>query len=118
MLGVTLFGVFLTPVFFSMIEWFVESPLFSSQRARSIGRWLRIAMNVLSLGSLWLVTLLGRAFSRRPAVPSVSRRIPVGLNGDAEKRVSGIKQNGEAFDQNKKPLAGSASDRMGERPGD
>src|SRR5206468_3060940 len=32
MLGVTVFGIFLTPVFFYVIESFVESPLFSSAR--------------------------------------------------------------------------------------
>ena len=34
MLGVTLFGIFLTPVFFYVIEGFVEMPLFSSERTR------------------------------------------------------------------------------------
>src|SRR5205807_2438941 len=37
MLGVTLFGIFLTPVFFYVIEGFVENPLFSTQRAQEIG---------------------------------------------------------------------------------
>ena len=37
MLGVTLFGIFLTPVFFYVIEGFVENPLFSSERARRAG---------------------------------------------------------------------------------
>src|SRR5205807_1788510 len=40
MLGVTLFGIFLTPVFFYVIEGFVEVPLFSSMRARVVGRVL------------------------------------------------------------------------------
>ena len=37
MIGVTVFGIFLTPVFFYVIEGFVEQPLFSSARARQIG---------------------------------------------------------------------------------
>src|SRR6202023_2173912 len=41
MLGVTLFGIFLTPVFFYVIEGFVETPLFSSARARAVGKVLR-----------------------------------------------------------------------------
>ena len=40
MLGVTLFGIFLTPVFFYVIEGFVETPLFSSARARQVGKVL------------------------------------------------------------------------------
>ncbi len=42
MLGVTLFGIFLTPVFFYVIEGFVEVPLFSSERALQLGRVLRL----------------------------------------------------------------------------
>src|SRR5208337_4047324 len=38
MLGVTLFGIFLTPVFFYVIEGFIETPLFSSERTRLIGK--------------------------------------------------------------------------------
>jgi multidrug efflux pump len=40
MLGVTLFGIFLTPVFFYVIEGFVEKPIFSSGRWRRLGRTL------------------------------------------------------------------------------
>ena len=35
MLGVTLFGIFLTPVFFYVIEGFVEMPLFSLEAGAS-----------------------------------------------------------------------------------
>jgi len=41
MLGVTLFGIFLTPVFFYVIEWLAETPLFSWVRPPSIRRALR-----------------------------------------------------------------------------
>ena len=37
MLGVTLFGIFLTPVFFYVIEALVETPLFASSRMRQVG---------------------------------------------------------------------------------
>src|SRR5204863_1371326 len=40
MLGVTLFGIFLTPVFFYVIAGFADNPLFSTQRAQEIGRAL------------------------------------------------------------------------------
>ncbi len=65
MLGVTLFGIFLTPVFFYVIEGFIETPLFSSERARVLGQTLRFALGVLTLGLFWLPTLLGRVVERR-----------------------------------------------------
>jgi hypothetical protein len=58
MLGVTLFGIFLTPVFFYVIEGFVETPLFSSERARLLGRVLGYVLGVLTLGLPWLLPLL------------------------------------------------------------
>jgi multidrug efflux pump len=66
MLGVTLFGIFLTPVFFYVIEGFVEMPLFASARMRLVGRVLPWVVGVLTLGLFWLVPyLLGKLF-RRP----------------------------------------------------
>jgi multidrug efflux pump len=47
MLGVTLFGIFLTPVFFSVIEGFREMPLFSSHLVRLVLRWFRPAVPVI-----------------------------------------------------------------------
>jgi predicted RND superfamily exporter protein len=41
MLGVTLFGIFLTPVFFYVIAGFNHGPLFSMERLRSVGSVLR-----------------------------------------------------------------------------
>jgi multidrug efflux pump len=40
MLGVTLFGIFLTPVFFYVIEWLAETPLFSSPQTQRVSRAL------------------------------------------------------------------------------
>jgi multidrug efflux pump len=59
MLGVTLFGIFLTPVFFYVIAGFIDVPMFSSARAQSIGQAVRIALGVLTLGVFWIPTLLG-----------------------------------------------------------
>jgi multidrug efflux pump len=53
MLGVTLFGIFLTPVFFYVIAGFAEEPLFSSQRLRMASRGLQYALGVLTLGLPW-----------------------------------------------------------------
>jgi multidrug efflux pump len=74
MLGVTFFGLLLTPVFFFVIEWFVEQPLFSSARAEKVGRVLRYGVAVATLGVLWLPTLLGRALQRPARV--LVRRVP------------------------------------------
>jgi multidrug efflux pump len=55
MLGVTLFGIFLTPVFFYVIAGFTESPLFSSDRMRKITLVLQYALGILTLGLPWLL---------------------------------------------------------------
>jgi multidrug efflux pump len=69
MLGVTLFGIFLTPVFFYVIEGFVELPLFATERTRGLRRWLRLFLGVLTLGLPWLLAwFLGMFKGRaRPA---------------------------------------------------
>ena len=52
MLGVTLFGIFLTPVFFSVIDWLGHTHLFDSRPMR----WLRfITLEIFALG--FVVTL-------------------------------------------------------------
>jgi hydrophobe/amphiphile efflux-1 (HAE1) family protein len=67
MLGVTLFGIFLTPVFFYVIESMVEAPLFSSAGARRLGKVLLYVVGIGTLGIPWLLlVVLGRAL-RRPA---------------------------------------------------
>jgi multidrug efflux pump len=83
MLGVTFFGIFLTPVFFFVIEWFVEQPLFSSERARSVGRVLHYAFGALTLGLFWLPALVMRGL-RLPFPKSAAARrvIPVEQNAD------------------------------------
>jgi len=52
MLGVTLFGIFLTPVFFNVIDWLGEQQLFRSR----VARWLRIlTLGILALGFVWML---------------------------------------------------------------
>jgi multidrug efflux pump subunit AcrB len=61
MLGVTLFGIFLTPVFFYVIEGFIETPLFSSVRVRQVGWVLLVLLGIATLGlPWWLPLLLGK----------------------------------------------------------
>jgi multidrug efflux pump len=48
MIGVTLFGIFLTPVFFYVIDWLGETRLFRSRGLRAIGN---AALGVLTLGA-------------------------------------------------------------------
>jgi multidrug efflux pump len=66
MLGVTVFGIFLTPVFFNVIEWLVERPLFASERMRLAGKVLLHVIGILTLGLFWLIPWLLGLFTRRP----------------------------------------------------
>jgi multidrug efflux pump len=91
MLGVTLFGIFLTPVFFYVIEGFVEMPIFGSQRAHQLGGMVRTAGRVLTLGSFWLMMRLFTG--QRPSVPYASTTTalaPTPENGVAEMEDSTI----------------------------
>jgi multidrug efflux pump subunit AcrB len=73
MLGVTLFGIVLTPVFFYTMDWLGDSRLFASRFVRRTGA---IMLDFVTLGAAWL----------RRALPSwtgqVARAAPlVGVNG-------------------------------------
>jgi multidrug efflux pump len=102
MLGVTLFGIFLTPVFFNVIEWFVDTPLFSSERARLVGRVLYIVLGIGTLGLLWLPRmvryLLGR-FQRTLVGQDARSVTPTDRNGMlSHVRGDGAKANGKLLD--------------------
>jgi multidrug efflux pump len=58
MVGVTLFGIVLTPVFFFTIDWLSDSRLFGSRVARRFGA---IGLGVLTLGIPWLYRSLANA---------------------------------------------------------
>jgi multidrug efflux pump len=62
MLGVTLFGIFLTPVFFVTVNWASESRLFASQQMQLAGR---ILLAVLTLGLLQLIAMITAARRQR-----------------------------------------------------
>jgi multidrug efflux pump len=89
MVGVTLFGIFLTPVFFYVVEWFMDARLLSSPRAHQLGQGLRLAAGVALLGLPWLPALVARGRRPRPAVAGVPNgqaggAFPAnGLNGHA-----------------------------------
>ena len=73
MIGVTLFGIFLTPVFFYVIAGISELPVFSTPGMRRFGFALIILLNILLLGlPMLLLILLGRAISR-PTPPDETR---------------------------------------------
>jgi multidrug efflux pump len=60
MFGVTLFGVFLTPVFFYVILGFSESSFFSTPRMKNLGWAAAVLLNILLLGLPWMLGKLGR----------------------------------------------------------
>jgi multidrug efflux pump len=74
MLGVTIFGIFLTPVFFYVIEGFVEQPLFASERMRSVAKVMLFVLGIATLGLpwvlIWVVGLFLRRDQQRSAVPA------------------------------------------------
>jgi len=84
MLGVTLFGIFLTPVFFSTIDWLGESRLF---HARWVDRASGLALRVLALPRVRRAT---SHFVRRLAAARVAG------NGvaQADKAVQNVGANG------------------------
>ncbi len=101
MLGVTLFGIFLTPVFFYVIEGFVESPLFATERMRYFGLVLRYGLGILALGLPWL--LRGRLApeivgKRTPAKRVAVNGHAVAVNGDAHCNGNGTAQHDERRD--------------------
>ena len=81
MLGVTLFGIFLTPVFFYVIEGFAESPLFAEARVRLIGRGFIYAANCATLGIPWLLMAMVGMIRRDRATPPSNKPFRLSENG-------------------------------------
>ncbi len=67
MLGVTLFGIFLTPVFFYVINWLSETRLFTAGLLPRLGR---LGLDLITLG-LWRGVRLLKGRWRRPARPAL-----------------------------------------------
>jgi len=66
MFGVTVFGIFLTPVFFYIITGFSELPVFSTPAMRRFGTALVLLLNILLFGLPALLPYLLRKGVRRP----------------------------------------------------
>jgi len=63
MLGVTIFGIFLTPVFFSVIDWLSETRLFASPVTRKIGSVVLLTLIIVaSFGLLLIPAILWIAY--------------------------------------------------------
>jgi len=65
MLGVTLFGIILTPVFFFTIDWLGETRLFKSRALQQFSRVLLILVVILTFGIVGIVLLAIRERQRR-----------------------------------------------------
>ena len=89
MLGVTIFGVFLTPVFFFVIDWLGETPFFRSRAVRIAGG---IALGLLFLPLSPLVYLARQRKSRGIGRPAPRKPAPLdtelGSDGPVDPRVS------------------------------
>jgi multidrug efflux pump len=81
MLGVTLFGIFLTPVFFYVIAGFAETPLFAAARMRLVGRVLVYVTIVATLGIPWLLMGMVGKVRRRRILPLPQKRFVITENG-------------------------------------
>jgi multidrug efflux pump len=66
MLGVTMFGIFLTPVFFSTIDWLGGTPLFASRLMRFVGE---ASLGVLTLRPARKLATWLRTPRRKPPQP-------------------------------------------------
>ena len=65
MLGVTLFGIFLTPVFFYVIQGLGELPLFSTPRMKKLASGLTLLLGLLTLGLFIILPYLMRELAGR-----------------------------------------------------
>jgi multidrug efflux pump len=92
MLGVTLFGIVLTPVFFFSIDWLGESRLFASRLARRISA---ITLGVLTLGVRWIWRALQL---RKRKVPAKVAPAEVHTNGQSSRdpKGSAVKESAAA----------------------
>jgi multidrug efflux pump len=109
MLGVTLFGIFLTPVFFYVIEGFVErSP---AARTSLVGKVLLSLVGILTLGLPWLLPLVVGRRSRAP-LPDLQTTNGQALQPDGAVLTSG---DGERAAGPARELAGANGENGNEK---
>ncbi len=95
MLGVTLFGIFLTPVFFYVIDGLGESRLFASRWVRIIGK---VTLLIFTVGMSWVMGTTRRLLGAKLPVP---QRQPVKL--DERIRAADAKNSDSVVERNKMP---------------
>jgi multidrug efflux pump len=110
MLGVTLFGIFLTPVFFNVVEWFIDHWLARSERHSLVGQALLLPLRGVKTAVVWPLAQLARLLSgartpaRRRTPALVERNGVTSANGHAkegEERLIG--RDGKTQDEGPKP---------------
>jgi multidrug efflux pump len=94
MLGVTLFGIFLTPVFFYVIAGFADMPLFAAPRTRFVGRMLVYLAVLSTLGIPWLLMWMIGMIRRRRAAPPRKQFVVV-ENGAMKEKPARSASDGE-----------------------
>src|SRR5262249_1000938 len=91
MLGVTFFGIFLTPVFFYVIEWFVDHRLVGPKRVVVLGHTLLLPLRAVKRSVVWPAARLAGVL--RPRKPVVNGAAPLNGNGKpADGRVRSVEQ--------------------------
>src|SRR5215470_17602924 len=114
MIGVTLFGIFLTPVFFYVIDYLSGKHVFASPRVRRFGEAVR---NLLTLRFVWLLGCLGwrkvGAPLVRRATASPATRVAVGTHAISDNGApsNGAAGNGQPAPSRSEALPGSGSSR-------
>ena len=89
MLGVTLFGIFLTPVFFVVVDWLGGARVFGTPEVRAVSRFAMYALNILFLGLPFLIPYVIRELRRRPKAP-VPRQPAPKFIGDPDGSADGL----------------------------
>jgi multidrug efflux pump len=102
MLGVTLFGIFLTPVFFVSVNWMSETRLFGSRSMRLVGR---ILVDALTLGVPRLIAAVRKEREARVKFRALS------LNGQSDASKTEYPVLSTQYSVREKP--GSSVDRAG-----
>src|SRR5262245_28907895 len=114
MIGVTLFGIFLTPVFFYVIDYLSGKHVFASPRVRRFGEAVR---NLLTLRFVWLLGCLGwrkvGAPLVRRATSSPAKRVFVtpGVSDNGAPSNGAAVDNGQSAPSRSETLPGSGSSR-------